>query len=101
MLQQQSNILPEDLEIFFPGLRKTYHGLNSAGIITDSLTPAQSANVRTPLSCWSVINGITDFASHNYGYEKNQNSDFYLQTQAGDMLSKQFDTVNIIANQPF
>ena len=66
-----------------------------------NLTPEQKRNCRTGLTHWDVINGITDFASHNYGYEKKPNSDRHLQVQAGDMLARTPDTANLILNQPF
>jgi hypothetical protein len=101
LLQQNSNVPDSELEFFFKGCKNTYNRIHSAGIDTVKLTDAQKANVRTGLSVWDVINGVTDFASHNYGYEKKANSDRHLQMRAGDMLSKQFDTQNLVLNQPF
>lgn len=101
LLQQNSNVPDAELEFFFKGQKNTYNRIHSAGIDTTKLTDAQKANVRTGLTVWDVINGITDFASHNYGYEKKANSDRHLQMRAGDILSKQFDTQNLVLNQPF
>lgn len=101
LLTSQSNLPKEDLEIFFKGSKSCYNKLNAHGIDPSTLTEAQKATVRTPLSVWDVINGITDFASHNYGYEKKENSDRHLQMRAGDLLTKQFDTANLVMNQPF
>lgn len=101
LLTGNSNIEERELEIFFHGVKNTYNRLHSAGIDTLKLTPEQKRNLRTGLTHWDVINGITDFASHNYGYEKKPNSDRHLQVQAGDMLSRTPDTANLILNQPF
>lgn len=101
LITSNSNCPTDELEFFFKGVRNTYNRLHAAGIDTAKLTDAQKANVRTGLQVWDVINGITDFASHNYGYEKKANSDRHLQMAAGDILSKQFDTQNLILNQPF
>jgi len=101
LLTQNSNIQNDELEIFFKGAKRTYNTLHAAGIDTAKLTDAQKGTVRTPIPVWDVINGITDFASHNYGYEKKANADRHMQVQAGDILSKQFDTANLVLNQPF
>jgi hypothetical protein len=101
LITANSNCPTEELEFFFKGHKNTYNRIHAAGIDTVKLTDAQKANVRTGLSVWDVINGVTDFASHNYGYEKKSNSDRHLQMAAGDILSKQFDTANLVLNQPF
>jgi hypothetical protein len=77
------------------------HQLQAEGADGAKLTDAQKRSVRTGLKVWDVINGVTDFASHNYGYEKTANADRHLQLRAGDLLSRDFDTKNIILNQPF
>jgi hypothetical protein len=97
-----SSKLPEqDLEIFFRGLKNTYNKFHASGIDTTKLTLEQKKNLRTGVNHWDLINGITDFASHNYGYEKNQNADRHLQVRAGDLLSRTPDCQNLILNQPF
>ena len=61
----------------------------------------QQKNAKTALSVWDVINGVTDFASHNYGYEMKDNSAANLQMQAGSMLCKDsYDTSNLVLVQP-
>jgi hypothetical protein len=95
-----SNCNGDSTEMFIRA-KNTYNRLHSSGIDTVKLTDAQKRNVRTGVSVWDVINGVTDFASHNYGFEKKPNSDRHLQLRAGDMLSKTFDSQNLILNQPF
>jgi hypothetical protein len=85
----------------FINFKPTFNRLHSAGIDTVKLTPGQKRNLRTGLSVWDCINGVTDFASHNYGFEKSANCDRHLQLQAGDILTKDFDTQNLILNQPY
>jgi hypothetical protein len=85
----------------FINYKPTFNRLHSAGIDTAKLTPGQKRNLRTGLSMWDCINGVTDFASHNYGFEKSANCDRHLQLQAGDILTKDFDTQNLILNQPY
>jgi hypothetical protein len=101
LLTNNSTLPAGELEFFLKGHRNTYNKLHAANIDTEKLTMEQKRNVRTGLNMWDVINGVTDFASHNYGYEKKANSDRHMQLQAGDMLTKAFDTQNIIMNQPF
>ena len=101
LILRNSNCEERDLEIFFKGMKNTYNRLHSAGIDTIKLTTQQKMNCRTGLSNWDVINGITDFASHNYGYEKKSGCDRHLQIQAGDMLANGPHTQNLIMNQPF
>jgi len=96
-----SNCKEDDLEMFFKGRKRTNIEFARNGIDLDKLNPKQKQNLRTSLSVWDVINGITDFASHNYGYEKKKNSDGHLQVSAGYMLCKELDSGNIISNQPF
>lgn len=101
LLTSNSNIPEAELEIFFKGLKNTYTRFHSSGIDTVKLTLDQKRNCRTGVNHWELINGITDFASHNYGYEKSQNADRHLQMQAGDLLAKSPDTHNLVLNQPF
>ena len=95
-----SNIDRDQLQQFI-NFKPTYNRLHSAGLDTEKLSDAQKRNVRTGLKVWDCINGITDYASHNYGFDKKANTDRHLQLQAGDILSKSFDTRNLILNQPF
>lgn len=101
LLRSHSNIEDHELESFFKGIRRTYSKIHERGIDTAQLTDAQKRNVRTALTKWDVINGVTDFASHNYGFEKSQGCDRHLQMVAGDMLAAVSDTSNLIINQPF
>ena len=52
---------------------------------------------------WDIINGVTDFASHDYGFEiKNpETTRNEMMVQAGGMLTKNYDTQNLLVAQPF
>jgi len=100
LITNNSKCTKDDLQQFI-NFKPTYNRLHSAGIDTVKLSDAQKRNLRTGVSVWDVINGVTDFASHNYGIEKSANCDRHLQLQAGDILTKQFDTQNLILNQPY
>jgi hypothetical protein len=101
LLLNNSNIQQNELEMFFKGHKNTYNRMHAANIDTAKINAKQKANLRTGVSVWDVINGVTDFASHNYGFEKKANSDTHLQMVAGDILAKNFDTANLVLNQPF
>lgn len=101
LILKNSNCPQDEIEYFIKGYKHTHSRFQAAGIDTEALVNAQKANLRTGVSVWDCINGVTDFASHNYGYEKKANSDRHLQMAAGQMLSKQFDTQNIVMHQPF
>ena len=100
LITDNSNCEGDSTEMFIRA-KNTYNRLHSSGIDTVRLTDAQKRNVRTGVTVWDVINGVTDFASHNYGFEKKPNADRHLQMRAGDMLSKTFDSANLVLNQPF
>lgn len=54
-------------------------------------------NIVTNSTVWDIINGLTDFASHDYHINVNENDRLKLQVQAGAMLSrKTYDTQNLI-----
>jgi hypothetical protein len=101
LLTSNSKIPEGELEIFFRGLKNTYNKFHQAGIDTIKLTFDQKKNCRSGVKHWDLINGITDFASHNYGYEKSANADRHLQVRAGDLLAKGPECQNLILNQPF
>jgi hypothetical protein len=101
LLTGASKIPEGELEIFFRGLKNTYNRFHNSGIDTAKLTLEQKKNLRTGVKHWDLINGITDFASHNYGYDKSANADRHLQVRAGDLLTRTPDCANLILNQPF
>lgn len=91
------NILP------FINYGETYNGFKSMGIQPDLLSQKQKQNARTNQTIWDIVNGITDFASHDYGFniknpEKSRNQ---MMVDAGELLSKEYDTQNLLDVQPF
>jgi hypothetical protein len=100
LITENSNCKGDELEMFIRS-KHTYNRLHSTGIDDTKLSEAQKRNLRTGVTVWDVINGVTDFASHNYGFEKKPNADRQMQVRAGDMLSKEFDTAALILHQPF
>jgi hypothetical protein len=101
LLMNNSKIQPDQMEVFFKGLRNTQRRFSECNIDLLKMSNEQKRNLKTGVTHWDLINGITDFASHNYGFDKTQNADRHLQVQAGDLLSKTPDCSNLIMNQPF
>lgn len=67
------------------------------GADTVKWNSAQEKNAITNISVWDVVNGLTDFASHDYGFDVKESDRLSMQKQAGDLLGKPaFDTQNLV-----
>lgn len=67
------------------------------GLDIITLNQRQKENAITNVKVWDVINGITDFASHDYGFGVSDSSLKDLQVLAGSMFDKPFyDTQNLV-----
>lgn len=101
MIKSSSNIDDSQVHQFIK-YSQTVRDYKNLGVDIHKLNHDQLKNAKTALSVWDVINGVTDFASHNYGYEmRTDNSSANLQMQAGSMLCKEsYDTSNLVLVQP-
>ena len=96
MITGTSKLTKEFVDRFVPynDIRRKFL---AKGADTTGWNQQQSQNAITDVSVWDVINGITDFASHDYGFELNNDNKLRLQVEAGKMLSqKSFDTQNLV-----
>lgn len=67
------------------------------GADTTKWNAAQEKNAITNVTVWDVVNGLTDFASHDYGFDVKESNRLSMQKQAGDLLGKPaFDTQNLV-----
>ena len=67
------------------------------GVDTLNWNPQQMQNAITDVSVWDIVNGVTDFASHDYGFEVSTDSKLKMQVAAGAMLSREkYDTQNLV-----
>jgi hypothetical protein len=67
------------------------------GVDTLNWNPQQMQNAITDVTVWDVINGVTDFASHDYGFDVSADNRLRMQVEAGKMLSREkFDTQNLV-----
>lgn len=100
----KSNSNCEDMAIMpFVNYGETYNQFKKMGIQPSELSNGQKKNARTNQSVWDIVNGITDFASHDYGFEIKdpENTRNNMMVQAGGILTKQYDTQNLLLAQPF
>lgn len=83
---------------FIP-FEETFHDYRKVGVDLNKINNAKKKNAKSSISVWDVINGITDFASHDYGYEVKDPVN--LQVYAGDLLCKEYDMSNILDVSPY
>jgi hypothetical protein len=100
IMEENADIKPEHIEKFIPFLQtvRDYHRL---GINVNDLSAVKKRNARTGLSVWMLINGLTDFASHDYGYKFLSGGPQQLQIFAGNMLCKNYDIANLVEVSPY
>ena len=97
LIKANSKITDLELEMYVP-IGSTEDAYKSNGKLIEDFNKDQKKNASTDVSYWELINGITDFASHNYGYDVS-NPDV-LQRLAGRMFVKKPDLNNLVIN-PF
>ena len=102
LIKNNSNIDDLNVQPFIP-YGETYNAFKKMGIQPSELTQKQKQNARTNVSVWDIVNGITDFASHDYGFEiKNpEQTRNNMMVTAGGILTKKYDTQNLLLAQPF
>lgn len=95
LIINNSNAKDTQIDNFIPiqDIRSQYKklGVNPALLSTDKMRTS-----RTNVTIWDVVNGVTDFASHDYGFVVTAEDKLRMQVQAGDMLSRSFDTANLM-----
>jgi len=95
LIINNSNAKDTQIDNFIPvqDIRSQYKklGVNPALLSTDKMRTS-----RTNVTIWDVVNGVTDFASHDYGFVVSAEDRLRMQVQAGDMLSRSFDTANLM-----
>ena len=102
LIKNNSDIKDLDIQPFVP-YGETFNAFKRMGIQPTELSTAQKRNARTKVSVWDIVNGITDFASHDYGFEIKdpENVRNEMMVQAGGILTKKYDTQNLLVAQPF
>jgi hypothetical protein len=96
MITSCSKLLKADVDRFVPfnDIRRKF---NAKGCDTAQWNTQQEQNAITNVTVWDVVNGITDFASHDYGFGLSNDARLKLQIKAGSLLSsKKYDTQNLV-----
>ncbi len=67
------------------------------GCDTIAWNTQQEQNAITDISVWDVVNGLTDFASHDYNFELSNANRLAIQVKAGGLLARaKYDTQNLV-----
>lgn len=94
-LMVNSQITHKQLDRFIP-YNEVVNKFAHKGVDVFKLNKKQKENAITNIPVWNIINGLTDFASHDYGFKISAESKINMQISAGNMLAKEFDASNII-----
>ena len=81
-------------------LLSTQEAYTAAGINPFTMNFEQKKNAKTGTTLWQVINGMTDFATHDHGIKVEDWNRNTIQKEAGKILAKQPDMANIVKS-PF
>lgn len=89
-----SKIQEKDLSNYLPEWLREVNKMAALGFDYSRCTDQQLKNYPISVDIWKIINRLTDFGSHDYGF----NADFVrLQEIAGSILNKKtFDTDNLL-----
>lgn len=96
LITESSKLTTEFVDRFVPynDIRRKF---TAKGCEVTGWNEQQARNAITNVSVWDVVNGITDFASHDYGFEISAANRLSLQVKAGAMLARtSFDTQNLV-----
>lgn len=88
-----SGLAKEELRNFLPEYQSAVQWLAKRGVNIETLNNQQEKNCPTNINLWKLINQVTDFGSHDYGYE----ADFgRIQKAAGGLFVKEPDAKNLV-----
>ena len=88
-----SELKEKDLRAFLPQYYETRNFLAKHRINMEELDNKKMVNCPANINIWELINIVTDFGSHDYGF----NADFdSIQKNAGKLFAKQYDTKNLV-----
>lgn len=89
-----SALTDSDLKEFLPEFSSEIHKLASMGVDYVNCTDIQLHNYPINMKVWDVVNRVTDFGSHDYGFAANNDS---MQRLAGNMFNrKTYDANNLL-----
>ena len=89
-----STLVEKDVYSVLPEWNREVNRLAAANIDFEKCNAQQLKNHPTKSNLWDVINRLTDFGSHDYGFNVDK---FELQRAAGLLLNKKdYDSTNIL-----
>lgn len=100
LLNLHFNITKDELCRFIP-YQQIWKDYRDLGVEATKLSSVKKRNARSGMTAWELINCITDFASHDYGYTLKPGGAQKLQIAAGDMLCKEYDISNLVDVNPY
>jgi len=96
-LIEKSSVKAHDFIDSFVPVNVAKSQLTKMGVELSKLNAQQEKSIVTNSTVWGVVNGITDFASHDYGFNVSPDSKLKLQVQASGILSRKgYDTENVL-----
>ena len=94
IMLKHSTLTEEGLGAFLPEFIQESRKLAARGYDYTKFTDAQLANSLTGATVWDVVNRVTDFGSHDYGFKAAYNK---IQSRAGQLFDKKaYDADNLI-----
>lgn len=91
---RNSDLTDKDIQSFLPEFNSAVNKLASQGFDFTRCSETQLANYITSYNMWDVINRVTDFGSHDYGFNANF---MEIQKDAGKLFGKDvYDTQNVL-----
>lgn len=91
-LLANSKLTEDNIDLFLP-ISSTTDYLSKHRVDVSELNISQQKNCPTEINMWDLINVVTDFGSHNHGYEANFNK---IQGGAGYLFNKKCDSQNFL-----
>lgn len=89
-----SALTDADVNTYLPELSVEIHKLASKGVDYANCSDRQLQNYPIDMKVWDVINRITDFGSHEYGFGAQEE---FIQFRAGEIMKKkEFDTEGLL-----
>lgn len=92
-LLMNSSLEEADIKYYLPELHDARKWLAKRGVIMDTLEGKKLNNCPTNIKLWQLINQVTDFGSHDYGFEQNFDK---IQRSGGSLFAKNYDTKNLV-----
>ncbi len=92
-IMNNSLLQEKDLRAILPEYFEARKYLAKHSIDMETLDSKKMVNCPTNVKVWDIVNAVTDFGSHDYGFEANFDR---LQNAGGRIFAKQYDTKNIV-----